>query len=219
MTSITRRERQRLENREGILKAALTIAERESWSAVTIRKIADEIDYTSPIIYQHFDNKEAALQALIEQGFNDLETSMRRALMDNDPETRLLALGRAYLHFARDHRRLYELMHGLGGGGARAVRAHQGSGRRYHTVERGNSNLGTSAGRVPGRYLRRERNSLGRAPRYDDARAAARYRLRACRTVSSGGPFAPCSSTGRPYKLIFFLTYLSLINNLSALQK
>ena len=115
MTSITRRERQRLENREGILKAALTIAERESWSAVTIRKIADEIDYTSPIIYQHFDNKEAALQALIEQGFNDLETSMRRALMDNDPETRLLALGRAYLHFARDHRRLYELMHGLGG--------------------------------------------------------------------------------------------------------
>ena len=115
MTTMTRRERQRLENREGILDAALTIAEREGWSAVTIRKIADEIDYTSPIIYQHFDNKEAALQALVEQGFADLETSMRRAATGGDPEARLLALGRAYLHFARDHRRLYELMHGLGG--------------------------------------------------------------------------------------------------------
>ena len=115
MTTTTRRERQRLENREGILAAALAIAERESWSAVTIRKIADEIDYTSPIIYQHFDNKEAALQALIEQGFTHLEASMRRALTEDDPETRVLTLGRAYLHFARDHRRLYELMHGLGG--------------------------------------------------------------------------------------------------------
>lgn len=115
MKTMTRRERQRLANREGILEAALTIAEREGWSAVTIRKIADEIDYTSPIIYQHFDNKEAALQALIEEGFADLETSMRRAATGDDPEERLLALGRAYLHFARDHRRLYELMHGLGG--------------------------------------------------------------------------------------------------------
>ncbi len=115
MLTITRRERQRLANREGILDAALAIAERESWSAVTIRKIADEIDYTSPIIYQHFSNKEAALQALIERGFTDLEASMRRALTGDDPEMRLLALGRAYVHFARDHRRLYELMHGLGG--------------------------------------------------------------------------------------------------------
>ena len=112
---MTRRERQRLENREGILDAALTIAVRENWSAVTIRKIADEIDYTSPIIYQHFDNKEAALQALIERGFGDLEAAMRRAAAGDDPEARLLALSRAYLHFARDHRRLYELMHGLGG--------------------------------------------------------------------------------------------------------
>ena len=115
MTTTTRRERQRLANREGILDAALAIAEREGWSAVTIRKIADEIDYTSPIIYQHFNNKEAALQALIEQGFSDLEASMRRALTGDDSEVRLLALSRAYLHFARDHRRLYELMHGLGG--------------------------------------------------------------------------------------------------------
>lgn len=115
MTTMTRRERQRQANRDGILKAARTIAEREGWPAVTIRRIADEIEYASPIIYQHFNNKDAALQALVEQGYEDLEAAMRRATTTTDPETRLLELSRAYLHFARDHRHVYELMHGLGG--------------------------------------------------------------------------------------------------------
>lgn len=115
MATTTRRERQRQANRDGILQAALRIAEREGWPAVTIRRIADEIEYTSPIIYQHFDNKEAALQALMEQGYEELQTAMRRALQAAEPEQRLLDLSTAYLHFARDHPHIYELMHGLGG--------------------------------------------------------------------------------------------------------
>ena len=115
MTTTTRRERQRQANRDGILRAALSIAERDGWPAVTIRKIADEIEYTSPIIYQHFDNKEAALQAVMEGGYGELEAALRRAMTSADPEARLLELSRAYLRFARDHRHVYELMHGLGG--------------------------------------------------------------------------------------------------------
>ena len=115
MTTTTRRERQRQANREGILRAALSIAEREGWPAVTIRRVADEIEYTSPIIYQHFSNKEAALEAVMEGGYRELGAALRRAMTSADPETRLLELGRAYLHFARDHRHVYELMHGLGG--------------------------------------------------------------------------------------------------------
>ena len=115
MTTTTRRERQRQANRDGILRAALSVAERDGWPAVTIRKIADEIEYTSPIIYQHFDNKEAALQAVMAGGYGELEAQLRRAMTSADPEARLLELSRAYLGFARDHRHVYELMHGLGG--------------------------------------------------------------------------------------------------------
>lgn len=115
MTTMTRRERQRQANRDGILKAALKIAEREGWPAVTIRRIADEIEYTSPIIYQHFDNKEAALQALMEQGYEELQAAMQRALQAAEPEQRLTDLSMAYLRFAHDHPHVYELMHGLGG--------------------------------------------------------------------------------------------------------
>lgn len=115
MSAATRRERQRVTNRENILRAALEIAEREGWPAVTIRRIADEIEYTSPIIYQHFRNKEAAFQALMEQGYAQLRDDMERAVRAALPEERPLKMALAYLRFAREQPRLYELMHGLGG--------------------------------------------------------------------------------------------------------
>ena len=114
-TAMTRRDKQRVANREGILRAALAIAEREGWPAVTIRKIADEIDYTSPIIYQHFDNKEAALQVLMERGYDLLSEAMRHPAPAATPDEHLLNMGRAYLHFVEKQPRLYELMSGLSG--------------------------------------------------------------------------------------------------------
>ncbi|ADV65675.1 TetR/AcrR family transcriptional regulator [Deinococcus maricopensis] len=113
--SPSRRERQHATNRENILLAAQRLAEREGWGAVTIRRIAQEIDYTSPIIYQHFANKDAALQALMEQGFAQLHARMEQAARSATPEERPTALGRAYLAFAREQTRLYELMNGLSG--------------------------------------------------------------------------------------------------------
>lgn len=115
MTTMTRRERQHIANREGILQATLKIAEREGWPAVTIRKIASEIDYTSPIIYQHFDNKEAALQVLMERGYAMLQEEMQRPAPATTPDERLLNIGRAYLHFVQKQPQLYQLMSGLSG--------------------------------------------------------------------------------------------------------
>lgn len=112
--TLSRRERQREANRESILEAALNIAEREGWAAVTIRRIATEIDYTSPIIYQHFANKDAALKVLLQRGYDDLCEAMARATKKSTPDERPLQLGLAYLRFARDNPRRYELMNGLG---------------------------------------------------------------------------------------------------------
>ncbi len=64
MSSIERKIRQKENLREGILQAAKKIAVNEGWQAVTIRKIADEIEYTPPIVYEHFANKEAVFFAL-----------------------------------------------------------------------------------------------------------------------------------------------------------
>lgn len=115
MTAQARRARQKQATREGILQAALTIGEQEGWPAVTIRRIADAVEYTSPIIYQYFASKEAALQAVMAQGYERLRLALQAAGAEPDPERRLRGLCRAYLGFAQDHPALYELMTGLGG--------------------------------------------------------------------------------------------------------
>ena len=68
-----RRDRERQELKQAILEAAREIAAREGWQAVTIRKVADRIEYSPPTIYEHFANKEAILI--------ELEESLLRRLL------------------------------------------------------------------------------------------------------------------------------------------
>ncbi len=69
MGSKQRRQRERQELRQAILAAARDIAAREGWQAVTIRKVAEAIEYTPPIIYEYFASKEALLFELLREGF------------------------------------------------------------------------------------------------------------------------------------------------------
>ncbi|MEL6653646.1 MAG: helix-turn-helix domain-containing protein [Bacteroidota bacterium] len=64
----TKRDLRKEKNREAIMEAALEIAREESWEKVTIRKIADRILYTPPIVYEHFKNKDDLLKQLVERG-------------------------------------------------------------------------------------------------------------------------------------------------------
>lgn len=115
MTASPRRTRQKQATREGIVRAARAIGRDEGWPAVTIRKIADAVEYTSPIIYQYFASKDDALLAVMAEGYAELHAALAAAAPHADPDERLLGIGRAYLRFARDHPALYELMNGLGG--------------------------------------------------------------------------------------------------------
>src|SRR6266849_4709924 len=67
-----RRERECQELRQAILSAARDIAAREGWQEVTIRKIAEAIEYTPPIIYEYFASKEALLLELLREGFRQV---------------------------------------------------------------------------------------------------------------------------------------------------
>jgi AcrR family transcriptional regulator len=110
-----RRERQKQVTRASILDAARQIAASEGWSAVTIRRIADQIEYTSPIIYQYFNSKEDALVAVVMEGYQALEAAMSIPLETRDTDEMVLVLTRAYLNFVQAQPRVYELMHGMGG--------------------------------------------------------------------------------------------------------
>jgi AcrR family transcriptional regulator len=107
-----RREEVRRRTFDEILSAASRVAEDEGWPAVTIRRIAGEIGYSAPVIYQHFENKDAVLHTVLDRGNATLLRQMRDAV-DAGPAAdgvRLAAV--AYLEFARSQPSLYQLMAG-----------------------------------------------------------------------------------------------------------
>ena len=111
-----RRQREKRATRDGILQAAKTIAQAEGWGAVTVRKLADAIEYSPPTIYEYFDNKDAVLNEVVQDGFTELTRELHRASRQSTvPEEQLLAIALAYYRFSRDQPELYRIMHGMGG--------------------------------------------------------------------------------------------------------
>jgi AcrR family transcriptional regulator len=106
-----RKGRQRAEREQRIIAAARLIAEGEGWDAVTIRRLAEEIEYSQPVLYSHFENRDAIVAAVAVEGFREFTTAVRkaeRASTDRRDAPENVAL--AYLAFARKHPALYEAM-------------------------------------------------------------------------------------------------------------
>lgn len=110
-----RKLRHKEEVRCSILRAAWALVLAEGWQALSIRKIADAIEYSVPVIYSHFENKEAILQEFLGEGFRLLNQEMQTALQAGLPPARQLeALAQTYWAFAFNHKEYYQLMYGLG---------------------------------------------------------------------------------------------------------
>lgn len=111
-----RRERERQELRQSILSAALEIAEQEGWQAVTMRKVAELIEYRPPVLYDYFGSKEGMLQELVREGFEKLLGRVRHAYEETgDAGERIVRLSLVYCDFAWEEKELYQVMHGIGG--------------------------------------------------------------------------------------------------------
>ena len=111
-----RRDRERQELRTASLDAAREIAATEGWPAVTIRKVAEKIEYSPPTIYEYFDSKEAILAEEMREGFRLLLADLEAARdAHSDPRQRLRAMGRAYWDFVWKYPELYQVCSGLGG--------------------------------------------------------------------------------------------------------
>jgi AcrR family transcriptional regulator len=102
--------------RGGILAAAREIASGEGWRSVTIRKIAGRIEYSPPVIYEHFGSKDEILLELMRMGYAEqLEAVEAAARAASGPKEALLGMARAWLDFAFRAPDLYQVMYGLGG--------------------------------------------------------------------------------------------------------
>lgn len=114
MGSKERIQRIKEETRSNILDAALQIVREDGWQALSMRKIADKIEYTAPIIYEYFDNKEGILFELTRIGNALLLKEFQQAKAAHDhPEQQLAAIWLAYWDFAFAQTQLYQLMYGV----------------------------------------------------------------------------------------------------------
>lgn len=111
MSIAERKGRQRAEREHRITAAARLVAEAEGWNAVTIRRLAEEIEYSQPVLYSHFENRDAIVAAVAVEGFRDFTTALRQAARSlTDRREALESVAMAYLAFAREHPALYEAM-------------------------------------------------------------------------------------------------------------
>lgn len=102
------------ETRAKILDAALNIAKMEGWQALSMRKIAEQIEYTAPIIYEYFANKEGILLELTRKGYQILTKHIIDAREKYEKnEDKMEAMWIAYWNFAFTHKEFYRLMYGV----------------------------------------------------------------------------------------------------------
>ena len=112
MSVIDRRTRQKAEVRQRILDAARQIAREKDWNAVTIRSIAEAIDYTAPIVYEHFENKEDVLLNIVKEGHVANRKAFDATLaMELSAEEKIVKLSMIQWTFAHEQPEVFRLMH------------------------------------------------------------------------------------------------------------
>jgi len=108
---IVRREEM---TRRTILDTALNMIEDKGCDCISMRKLADEIGYTAPVIYTYYKNKESIYLDLAQKGYlllvNDIKIAREK---EETAVLQIESMWLAYWNFAREHREIYQLMFGI----------------------------------------------------------------------------------------------------------
>ncbi|WP_170170275.1 TetR/AcrR family transcriptional regulator [Hymenobacter perfusus] len=102
--------REKTERRQAILEAALHLFTEQGFEKVSMRNIADAIEYSPATIYLYFKDKNELLLDLQTQGFGQLAQELKVLEAIEHPAEQLRAVGEQLLGFAFRHPELFELM-------------------------------------------------------------------------------------------------------------
>lgn len=105
-----RRQRERDERRDRIVDAARALFAAHGYEAVTLRRVAEAIEYAPATIYQHFEDKDALLREICHRDFGELSRQTAGYLDVADPVERIARLAHTYIRFAVTHPNHFRLM-------------------------------------------------------------------------------------------------------------
>jgi AcrR family transcriptional regulator len=111
MPASERHERERARREELIVTFARELAETGGWDAVTMRRLAERVEYSQPVLYSHFSGRAEIVRAVALRGFAELAAELGAARMGaGSPAAALRALAKAYLSFAQSRPAVYDAM-------------------------------------------------------------------------------------------------------------
>jgi AcrR family transcriptional regulator len=105
-----RKEKQKLEIRKMILDASMKLFVEEGFEKVSIRKIADLIEYSPTTVYLYFKDKNEILFSLHEMGFQKMGEYNGNLMEIGNPFLRLHKMGENYIRFGLENPEYYDLM-------------------------------------------------------------------------------------------------------------
>jgi AcrR family transcriptional regulator len=109
MGAAERRVRERVSMKSRILTAATELIREEGYEKLTIRRVANRIEYSPMALYNHFPDKDSILKALADEGFGRyLKAFPKRSLLPPIEELRRYML--AYIQFAVKQPEQYRLV-------------------------------------------------------------------------------------------------------------
>ena len=105
-----RREREKESLRQEILDAARELFVKDGYDNVSMRRIAEKIEYSPTTIYLYFEDKADLLFHLCEETFAKLANNAEELLKDqSDPIETVRRIGRAYVDFGLKHPNHYRV--------------------------------------------------------------------------------------------------------------
>src|SRR5215470_7221170 len=109
-----RHERERVALREAILNAARELFVTEGYRNVSMRKIAERIEYSPAAIYSYFPSKDDIFFALAEEGFRLLgdpgDPRAQAAMLKLPPLERVRSVFWRVYEFSREQPQYFALM-------------------------------------------------------------------------------------------------------------
>jgi len=106
-----RRDRDRARRQQLIVTAARELAETEGWEGVTMRRLAERVEYSQPVLYSHFKGKADIVRAVAMEGFGELAAELHSArTAASSPAAALRGVAAAYLRFAQTRPAVYDAM-------------------------------------------------------------------------------------------------------------
>jgi AcrR family transcriptional regulator len=110
MGIVERKEKQKLEIRNMILEASMKLFVEEGFEKVSIRRIAELIEYSPTTVYLYFKDKNEILFELHEMGFAKMAEYNTTLADIKNPFLRLHKMGENYIRFGLENPEFYNLM-------------------------------------------------------------------------------------------------------------